>query len=152
MIEIDADLWSYPAWARVVTTNGQVRKDGRAVMGAGVAKAAAQRYPDIERLLGAALREHGNHVHAFFCPTGRIIAQYDHVITFPTKEHWRDPSTLSLIERSAREMAELFSNPRYESWGTVVMPRPGTGRGGLRWDEVRPVIAPILDDRFVVCS
>ena len=30
------DLWSYPADYRVVTTNGIIKKDGEAVMGAGV--------------------------------------------------------------------------------------------------------------------
>jgi hypothetical protein len=32
----------------------------------------------------------------------------------------------------------------------VLLPRPGCGNGHRTWDEVCPVIEPILDDRFTV--
>jgi hypothetical protein len=146
-----ADLWTYPAHARVVTTNSRVRKDGRAVMGAGVAQSAAKRYVGLNRLLGAAINERGNHVHVFFCPTGPIVGVYEWVITFPTKEHWRNDSPIDLIERSAREMVELVSNHQYAWWRKIVMPKPGCGLGGKDWEDVRPLLAQILDDRFHVC-
>ena len=32
----------------------------------------------------------------------------------------------------------------------VYMARPGCGNGQLKWEDVKPLIAPILDDRFIV--
>jgi hypothetical protein len=35
-------------------------------------------------------------------------------------------------------------------WQRVVLPRAGCGNGGLNWEmAVRPVLADILDDRFI---
>jgi len=42
--EVDGNLWEIEADWRVITTNGFVKKDGRAVMGRGVARQALQRY------------------------------------------------------------------------------------------------------------
>ena len=54
MLERAGDLWACHAngaWV-TITTNGIVRQDGAAVMGRGVAYAAAQRYPWLARSLG----------------------------------------------------------------------------------------------------
>ncbi len=32
----------------------------------------------------------------------------------------------------------------------VYLVRPGCGNGQLKWEDVKPLIAPILDDRFIV--
>ncbi len=45
MIEEFGDIWEIPGDARVITTNGVVRKDGACVMGRGVALQAKMRYP-----------------------------------------------------------------------------------------------------------
>ena len=44
-----------------VTTNGMIKNDGLAVMGAGIAKEADNRYK-LARTFGQKLRETGNHV------------------------------------------------------------------------------------------
>lgn len=124
------NLWTYPAGYRVVTTNGIIKMNGEAVMGAGVAKQAAELYPKLPKALGDHIREHGNVVGVFH--------QFK-VITFPTKDHWRAPSILSLIDQSCRAML------RFKAWDEViVMPPPGTGKGGLTWEQVQP----ILEDYF----
>jgi hypothetical protein len=43
-----------------LTTNGFVKQDGRAVMGAGCAKEAASRWPTIKHLVGQSIAQHGN--------------------------------------------------------------------------------------------
>lgn len=122
----------------VVTTNGIRKANGEAVMGAGLAKQAAQRFSSLPKRLGELLRERGNHVYVF--PDLKII-------TMPTKEHWRAPSPLWLIERSCKELARL------QLPGPIYLPRPGCGLGGLSWGkQVRPLIEGLLDDRFIVVT
>ncbi len=74
-----AKLRSRGEWI-VVTTNGVVNPHGEAVMGAGLARQAAQRFPELPRLLGQALRETGN------LPYTRYS---QHIITLPTNVHGR---------------------------------------------------------------
>jgi hypothetical protein len=141
MIEEFGDIWKMHGSARVITTNGVVRKDGACVMGRGVALQAKERYPGIEFALGEIIRIKGNHVFTLMSEEG------DTFFSFPVKHHWRDRADLDLIRRSAEEIMEAkFGRER------ILMPRPGCGNGGLTWEEVKPVIAPILDDDFVVIA
>lgn len=144
MTELQADLFECagPYDAICVTTNGQVKKDGRAVMGAGVAKEAARRYPLIDYNLGKHLAQHGNHVG--------LIFDKPRVYSFPTKHHWRDDSDIELIKRSAQELVDLTFDQPYER---IFIPRPGCWNGNLNWNDVLAAIEPILVwDRFVIVS
>ena len=146
MLEAVGDLWTYPAAYRLVPTNGVVRQcasvvaaNGCAspvyelVMGAGVALEAARCFPGLARTLGFHVHIRGNCPY----PTGWGV------ISFPTKHHWRDKADLDLIRRSAEEVM-LFP---YQSF---VLPRVGAGLGGLPWEDVRKLLAEILDNRFTV--
>ena len=144
MIEVTGNLWTYPADVRVITTNGSIRIDGKAVMGRGCAFEATQRFPLLQKRLGYALLCDGNHVH---------LVEED-LLTFPVKHEWRQTASLSLIEQSARELAIIVDYREFggQPWNVIVLPRPGCGNGGLQWSDVRKVIAPILDDRFHVIT
>lgn len=137
MREETGDIWDYRGRAVIaLTTNGSVGK-GRAVVGRGVARQALVHFPDLPEVLGKLIAEHGNHVH--------ILG--DGFVSFPVEEsawEWPDPR---LIERSARELRKLAD---HEGWELVVVPRPGCGGGGLKWQDVRPLVEPWFDDRFVV--
>jgi len=63
------------------------------------------------------------------------------ILNFPTKRHWRDHSLLQDIEEG---LAYLAAN--YEKMGiqSLAMPALGCGNGGLRWDEVQPLIDKYL--------
>lgn len=137
MREEIGDLWKYPAEYRCVTTNGLV-VNKRLVMGAGVALQAKERYPNLPAMLAIYVNKFGN--RPFRCEKERIL-------TFPTKQHWKNKSELKLIKKSA-ELVVLIAD-KFEI-KSIAMTRPGCGNGGLRWEDVKPVIAPILDDRFVV--
>jgi O-acetyl-ADP-ribose deacetylase (regulator of RNase III) len=138
MREAKGDLWTYPADVRVITTNGSVRKDGAAVMGGGVALQAKWKYHGIERDLGTALAMSGNQVHWL----------NEKIVSFPVKHQWFDEKAdIDLIKRSARQLVGLTN---MTNWQTIAMPRPGCGNGGLDWEDVKPIIESILDDRFVV--
>jgi hypothetical protein len=140
MIEAPGDLWDHHAagqWV-VITTNGIVRKDGACLMGRGVALQAAQRFPDLPFVLGAAIEVDGNHVHAF---------RDFRVFSFPVKQPWIEPADPDPIQQSARQLWYAFWKMNLDK---VYMARPGCGNGQLKWEDVKPLIAPILDDRFIV--
>lgn len=143
MIEVTGNLWSYPATVRLITTNGTLKANGEAVMGRGCALEAKTKWPSIAAELGHAIRVGGNRPH-------RLLQDEDvewMLWSFPVKHHWREKADLDLIRHSA----EFFAK-RSTARHTFVLPRPGCGNGGLTWDIVRPILAPLLDDRFHVIT
>lgn len=138
MMETTGNLWDAPADARCVTTNSVIKGSGRLVMGAGVARQALRRYPGIDKRLADLIKLFGN--QPFFIPEHKIIS-------FPTKGDWRDPSVPELIVKSAQIAVNIADNHNLTA---IALSRPGCGCGGLSWDDVHPLIAPILDDRFTV--
>ena len=153
-----------------ITTNGFVKSDGSCVMGRGCAKKATQLFPGIEYKLGKAIRDKGNNIH--------IINYNPVVLSFPVKSAginrayieaedlvphmrsrfqfahqfvpgWALRADMDIIKRS---LAALVEGTNYYEWQKVVLPRPGCGAGDLKWDDVRPVLADYLDDRFYVIT
>ena len=143
MIEKTGNMWDMKADAYCITTNGVVRGNGRAVMGAGVALLAVKRFPECDKFLGDFIAKNGHIVGVFY------IADTTDLVSFPTKYHWRDKSHIELIGKSAKELMELIYKNNYNN---VVLPRPGCANGGLEWKDVRKVIGSILDDRVVVVA
>lgn len=156
------DLWEAPADARCITTNGSVKANGRAVMGRGTAKQATDRFFAMQLTLGKAIQIYGNHVVVLFEPgqgLQHVSPKFDDrppariedwaLVSFPVKYEWDEKADLELIARSARELLLLT-----EAWGwkQVVLPRPGCGNGHRKWSQVRPILQPILDDRFTVVT
>lgn len=128
-----------------VTTNGMTKNNGDAVMGAGIARSFAEKYPSLPKILGEKLRTEGNHVHDITTITNTYKEQ--HIVSFPTKHHWKNDSDIALIKQSAKELKALADK---NNWTCIYLPRPGFGCGRLSWLDVKPVIANILDDRFIV--
>lgn len=140
MIELTGNIWDERQDAvTVITTNGQVSKRGRAVMGRGVALQAAELFPHVPETLGCLIVEHGNHVHYLG----------DNLVSFPVEHTPFEHPDKVLIEQSAQELVELADRM---GWQRIVVPRPGCGGGGLSWHEVRPLLERYLDDRFEVIT
>ncbi|MBI5485289.1 MAG: ADP-ribose-binding protein [Deltaproteobacteria bacterium] len=139
MLETLGDIWAYAdrGVPVVITSNGSLTRDGRAVFGRGVAREAALRHPGLALKLGRRLAEQGSHVFDLGCG----------IISFPVEETaWSLPD-LRIISRSAQELHELTD---LSGWPRIVVPRPGCGGGGLAWLDVRPLLEPWFDDRFIV--
>lgn len=143
MKEVTGNLWTYPADVRVITTNGTVKKNGECVMGRGCAAEAKQRWPDVPKMLGAHLEARGNIPMRFPDNLGLVL------LSLPVKHQWYEKADPKLIEVSAKILAAWAD---LHKWETLVLPRPGCGNGGLRWENVKPVLEPILDDRFHVIT
>ena len=150
MIEVKGDLWKlspdeYPA-LKLITTNGQTRKDGACVMGRGCARQARDMIPGIDYKLGELLRKYGNRVFRLgSLPDG------SHLGSFPVKHSWRDYADPELIERSAYQLVELANRFDYRS---ILLPRPGAGNGKLDYQTcVKPLLEEVLmGDRFRVVT
>lgn len=137
------DLWTFPADAIVITTNGIIKRDGSNVMGAGVALEARRRHPHIAYTLAEYIHQHGNR------PFNLGIYAGKRLISLPTKNHWQDRSDPTLILHGIEllvAIADKFGPQR------IVMTRPGCGNGGLDWEDIEPMIEPYLDDRFTVIT
>lgn len=129
-----------------VTTNGVIKNNGCAVMGAGIAKACAELFPDIPLKLGYNLKNNGNRVYNMgLVQYGNL--QYN-LITFPTKHHWRDNSDKDLIRLSCKQLKQLCID---EGIQKCYLPQPGCTNGHLDWEvDVEPILHAELDDRFIV--
>ncbi len=124
--------------ALCVTTNAISKRNGDLVMGAGVAKAVAKAYPEVPTILGSHVRKNGNVPYAI-----KVIGGY--VISFPTKNDWRDDSDLDLIVDSMKALIAIMDERNLKS---VLLPRPGCANGGLNWDDVYEAIKPYTDGRI----
>ena len=120
----------------------------RGVMGAGLAKQVADRWPAGERAYKSicqskALKpgEVWPYSNAGFGPA---------LWYFATKDHWRDPSRLEWIDQGLTEVAHLALQWWREEG--VAVPALGCGLGGLPWADVEPLIVKHLGplDRRVV--
>lgn len=167
MLETYGNIWDLAKdyEAVVITTNGFVKKNGEAVMGRGIAKEVVERFPDFPEALGNMITKFGNNVFGF-----KFDNDPDHwYVTMPVKPivgpngepGWRAKAQLDIIESSAHQIAGsgdfygVLRNIEENEKRTitkVLMPRPGCGNGKLTWEEVKPIIEPILDDRFTVVT
>lgn len=135
--------------AMCVTTNGIVKADGHAVMGAGIAK-EANKYFHLSERLGKYLKEYGNrafNLGKYYRNTLNNSACFT-VFSFPTKHHWKEDSDMTLIIKSAEQLIEMCN--KFGITKCYLTP-PGCGCGNLNWETtVKPWLSQILDDRFIV--
>lgn len=138
------DLPNGSTEALLVTTNSQVKQNGHAVMGKGIALKADQIF-HVSGYLGEKLKREGNHVY-WLCRryyNGRLY----NVISFPTKDHWRYPSKIELIKQSCVEVMRLAIDMNLTK---IYLPPVGCGNGGLKWEtQVEPVLKGFLSDNFI---
>lgn len=126
-------MFDLPADIRVNTVNCV------GVMGAGVALAFKQRYPEMYRDYAKACR-------AGAVKPGRMHVwkplDGDWIINFPTKRDWRDPSRYEDIEAGLDDLRKYLSPLGPVS---VALPALGCGHGGLDWERVAPMISAKLE-------
>lgn len=115
------------------------------VMGAGLARAFARRFPEIMPPYTAACAS------GKFVPGGvqligidassgarRPRAEADLIVAnLATKDHWRAPSRIEWVERGLGALAGRIAADGIES---VAIPKLGAGLGGLDWETVGPCV------------
>ena len=129
-----------------ITTNGFVKKNGRAVMGAGNAKQARDMFKDIDLDFGKALKENGNIVQIIRYEN--LVDKELPIVSFPVKHNWWEMADLELIRNSLKQLLIMMI---YNDWKKVILPRLGCSNGKLNWlSEVRPLLEEYLDERVYV--
>jgi len=142
-----------------IFTNGMTNNQGLAMAGAGQAGIASSKWTNFRSRLGRHLRENGNIVGLLgeINKEGKLINRQEKsnnpsLISFPTKQHFLNPSIPKLIEQSAKQLVEIANNLRLNK---VILGRAGCGfaTGRLNWEnDVKPILADIFNDRFVIVN
>ena len=109
------------------------------VMGKGIAADFKRRYPDMfidyEKRCRAGGMKPG---------TLHVFKDWDVIINFPTKRHWREKSKLNDIRDGLKSLREYLAvSP---SKVIVAMPAVGCGEGGLDWYQVGQLVKDYLND------
>lgn len=136
------DLWdNHPTELVVVPANIGWKTGGDAVMGAGVAKQAADRFPDLPQWWGFQCQRFREDTPVTMHPHYRIIL-------FPTKPlnedmpwmSWKDDADAKLIWRSAAQLAAFAFDDQ-----TISVPLVGCGKGRLSTELVLPILKTFLN-------
>lgn len=114
------------------------------VMGAGLAKEFKERYPqyydDYKRMCNN---------NNFSACAHSFIKYNEEFISFATKTHWKDPSSLELVKSGLSRMPKVLN--RLENH-YVHIPMLGCGLGGLEWSEVQPLIHGMAESNLHLAS
>ncbi len=151
---VKGDLWE-AEWMKadliLFTANSQVDSLNRLVMGAGSAKEAKERDFTLPGIIGEWLVRNGLVGEDFllWLPDDIPLGRPRHTIigALQTKRKWKDPSPLYLVARSIQHL-NAFLPTRRVPW-RVAMPLPGCGLGGLKREDVLPLLE-ILPDTVTV--
>ena len=116
-------------------------------MGKGLAKEFARRFPEYSRRYSRAcidgmIRPGTPVLHLF-------AGIYDKdIISFPTKDHWRNPSKLEYIENGLKSIARNIENMPH----SIAFPALGCGCGELLWADVLPLMKNYLEPLEITCE
>jgi hypothetical protein len=137
----NVDIWKYLHYvdATCITTNGVIGKNG-AIMGKGIALQAKKLFPDVSKKLAKHINDYGN--------IPGIIHKNPILISFPTKDHWKEKSYLELIENSSRLLSDIIKE---NNWKKVTITKPGCSNGGLLWPDVEIILEKYLPN-ILVCD
>lgn len=108
------------------------------VMGKGLALEFKHKYPDY-------FKGYKKHCDNHLVKTGRVYLHKKTtpwILSFPTKEHWCNPSKIEWIEQGLDYLVANYKTMGIES---LAIPALGCTNGGLNWEEVKPLIVAKLE-------
>ncbi|WP_072620453.1 DarT ssDNA thymidine ADP-ribosyltransferase family protein [Spirulina major] len=70
-------------------------------------------------------------------------------LLFPTKNHWRNQSSLTDIEQGMQWLVDNYKDQEIQS---LAMPALGCGLGGLSWETVGPLMCSFLAQMDINCA
>jgi len=163
---LNLNIWDdrFDDHLRVIPINLGWRTDGCNVMGRGVARQAAERYPDLAAWLGERCRNMDRLGQTHEQPYDIWVPVHDEakLLFFPTKPldkiqphlSWKQRADLALVAASLRALTSEVMQTRLRSARLercdVVMPLVGCGNGGLDIDDVVPLLKTVTEKRFTL--
>lgn len=133
------------------TSNGMIKKDGTAVMGAGVAKLFRDTFMGLDKFY-ADLRIEARTNLTTDCGVWDYGGRDLRIIAFPTKNDWKYNSSIQLIELSSMGLKSIIEKDKELQEGVILLPRPGCSNGGLKWEDVKKIIEKILPENVVIIT
>ena len=110
------------------------------IMGAGLAKQFKIRYPNY-------FSWYVKQCDMKIIETGRVYLYTfanTSIISFPTKQHWKEPSKLEYIDNGLDSLWHLLHSDtkisqdnEWVSIESIALPALGCGLGGLKWQDVK---------------
>lgn len=135
---VKGDFFEYDADIRINTVNCV------GVMGAGVALAFKEKYPDMFKYYAKQCKlgeiKPGD---PSVWKSGDMFSKNIEIINFPTKDHWRNPSEYEYIEKGLIWLSNYLQE---KDTLTLTLPALGCGHGGLDWEIVKNLIQRYLGD------
>lgn len=165
---IKDNIWNYLGKHPIcIPTNGYVKRNGAAVMGAGLAKQVMEKFPGIEYELAAQITRRG---HVFSCISNSV-----NLYSFPVKPvdlkvetpddvdklldrftfnkdftdlfgkifaGWMCKADINIITKSAEQLCHHIDGGVDD---VFVLPKVGCGNGELHWEYVKYYLEPIFD-------
>lgn len=126
------DLLSAPDVDAIVNTVNCV-----GIMGKGIALQFKKKWPDNFKAYAAACKMQQVQLGKMFIYELGALATPKFIINFPTKQHWRSPSRLSVIQAGLDDLIVQMNQLNIQS---IAIPPLGCGHGGLAWSDVLPLI------------
>jgi hypothetical protein len=122
----------------LITANSTITKDGRLVMGRGLAAQAKKLFPGIDRKAAEAVR--GRRTYGF------IKLRIPKLGLFQVKYDFWEKADLDLIRLSTAMLKEYAESDRHKA---IHLPYPGIGNGRLSKEEVYPIIKVLPDNVYI---
>lgn len=106
------------------------------VMGKGIALQFRQAFPEnYEAYRKACEHEEVQPGRVFVFDTGKLYPRY--IINFPTKRHWKGKAKIEDVQSG---LVDLIATVKRLGIKSIAVPPLGCGNGGLRWEQVQPLI------------
>lgn len=124
----------------------------KGVMGAGLAKSASMKFPKLLEVYQDACKYQEIDVYRPVLVSNEMWIYYPNytnepehrvICLFATKDDWRNDSDIEWIREGLKWLRYHYKTAGIQS---MALPALGCGLGGLKWDDVYPVIEDILGE------
>lgn len=114
------------------------------VMGKGIALQFKKKWPENFRAYELACKRKEIRPGKMFVYDSGGLLKPNFIINFPTKDHWREKSRVEYIRDGLDDLILQLKRLNVRS---VALPPLGCGNGGLNWDEIRPIIEKVFEEK-----